>query len=224
MTQIKKNTFIVSCQALEEEPLHSSYIMGKMALAVIEGGAEGIRANSGADIEEIKKYTDVPIIGIVKRVYDDSDVFITATSTEVDELLKAGCTIIALDATFRKRPAETLDEIVTYVRTKYPGVELMADISTVDEALYAESIGFDYIGTTLHGYTEYTSDKKLFHNDFQFLKDINQKINTPVIAEGNIQTPEMLKRVSEIGCHAYVVGSAITRPQLITRSFSDVLK
>ena len=30
---------IVSCQALPEEPLHSSFIMGRMAVAAKEGGA-----------------------------------------------------------------------------------------------------------------------------------------------------------------------------------------
>jgi N-acylglucosamine-6-phosphate 2-epimerase len=224
MTQIKKNSFIVSCQALEDEPLHSSYIMGRMAKAAIEGGADGIRANSKEDIQEIKKHTELPVIGIVKRVYSHSDVFITATIKEVDELLESGASVIALDATFRKRPQESLNELVSYIRNKNKNIEIMADISTVEEAQHAETLGFDYIGTTLHGYTEYTHGKKLFLNDFQFLKDITQNISTPIIAEGNILTPDMLKRVAELDCHAYVVGGAITRPQLIAKSFSDVLK
>ena len=40
-----KGKLIVSCQALSNEPLHSSFIMGRMALAAKEGGAFGIRAN-----------------------------------------------------------------------------------------------------------------------------------------------------------------------------------
>lgn len=73
---------IVSCQALEDEPLHSDYIMGRMAIAAVQGGAKGIRANSAKDIREIKQQVNVPIIGIVKRDYADSDVFITATMKE----------------------------------------------------------------------------------------------------------------------------------------------
>ena len=44
---------IVSCQALPEEPLHSSFIMGRMALAAKIGGACGIQANTKEDIREI---------------------------------------------------------------------------------------------------------------------------------------------------------------------------
>ncbi|MCD1016224.1 N-acetylmannosamine-6-phosphate 2-epimerase, partial [Staphylococcus aureus] len=147
---------IVSCQALPDEPLHSSFIMSKMALAAYEGGAVGIRANTKEDILAIKETVDLPVIGIVKRDYDHSDVFITATSKEVDELIESQCEVIALDATLQQRPKETLDELVTYIRSHAPNVEIMADIATVEEAKNAARLGFDYIGTTLHGYTSYT--------------------------------------------------------------------
>lgn len=125
---------IVSCQALPDEPLHSSFIMSKMALAAYEGGAVGIRANTKEDILAIKETVDLPVIGIVKRDYDHSDVFITATSKEVDELIESQCEVIALDATLQQRPKETLDELVTYIRSHAPNVEIMADIATVEEA------------------------------------------------------------------------------------------
>ena len=129
-----KGGLIVSCQALENEPLHSSYIMGRMAYAAFLGGAVGIRANSKVDIESIKENVSLPIIGILKRDYSDSEVFITATKKEIDELLQSGCEMIALDATLRPRPnGETLRELVTYVRKLSPQTKLMADISTVEE-------------------------------------------------------------------------------------------
>ena len=99
-----KNQLIVSCQALEDEPLHSSYIMSKMALAAYQGGAKGIRANSVEDIQAIRHEVSLPIIGIIKKDYDDSDIYITPTIQEVDDLVKAGADIIALDATNRLRP------------------------------------------------------------------------------------------------------------------------
>ena len=92
-----KSELIVSCQALDNEPLHSSYIMGRMAVAAEEGGAKGIRSNSKEDIIEIKKNTELPVIGIVKRDYDDSEVFITATMKEIDELAESKCDMIALE-------------------------------------------------------------------------------------------------------------------------------
>ncbi|MEY8600081.1 N-acetylmannosamine-6-phosphate 2-epimerase [Staphylococcus shinii] len=214
---------IVSCQALPDEPLHSSFIMSKMALAAYEGGAVGIRANSKEDIIAIKQEVDLPVIGIVKRDYDHSDVFITATSKEIDELIESQCEVIALDATKQTRPKESLQSLVSYVREKAPHIELMADISTIDEAINADKLGFDYIGTTLHGYTSYTKGHLLYENNFQFLKDVLTHIDSKVIAEGNVITPDMFKTVTELGVHCTVVGGAITRPKDITKRFIDVL-
>ena len=215
---------IVSCQALEDEPLHSSYIMSKMALAAYQGGAKGIRANSKKDIIEIKKEVDLPVIGIVKRDYTGSDVYITATTKEIDELIESGCEVIAMDATTSRRPEKSLEELVSYVREKDSNVELMADIATVEEAVIAERLGFDYIGTTLHGYTHDTKGKKVYENDFAFLKEVMNAVEKPVIAEGNVATPEMLKRVFELGVYSAVVGGAITRPKDITSKFASEIK
>ena len=133
-----KGKLIVSCQALSNEPLHSSFIMGRMALAAKQGGASGIRANTKEDIKEIQSQVDLPIIGIVKRDYDDSDIYITPTMKEIDELMEAKPEIIALDATNRLRPGGvTLKEFYNAVRKKYPEQLLMADCSTLEEAVYA---------------------------------------------------------------------------------------
>src|SRR5699024_1401455 len=120
------------------------------------GGAQGVRANSTADIVAIKQEVSLTVVGIVKRNYADSAVFITDTKKEEDELLESGCEIIAMEATRNKRPTGTLEELVAYIRETAPQVELMADCSTVKEAKTAEELGFDYIGTTLYGYTEET--------------------------------------------------------------------
>ncbi|MBI5972907.1 N-acetylmannosamine-6-phosphate 2-epimerase [Staphylococcus caledonicus] len=215
---------IVSCQALEDEPLHSSFIMSKIALAAYQGGAVGIRANSKEDILAIREEVSLPVIGIVKRNYDNSNVFITATSKEVDELIESGCEVIALDATTQTRPQESLEGLVKYIREKAPNVEIMADISTVEEAIQADNLNFDYIGTTLRGYTSYTKGHILYENDFEFLKEILQKVNAKVIAEGNVITPEMFKQVSDLGVHCTVVGGAITRPKQITERFIEAIQ
>ena len=77
---------IVSCQALPDEPLYGYHFMGHLAFAAKEGGAVGIRANTCEDIVDIKKEVDLPVIGIIKSVYDDSDVSITPTMKEIEEL------------------------------------------------------------------------------------------------------------------------------------------
>ena len=220
-----KGKLIVSCQALSNEPLHSSFIMGRMALAAKQGGASGIRANTKEDIKEIQSQVDLPIIGIVKRDYDDSDIYITPTMKEIDELMEVKPEIIAIDATKNLRPnGVTLDEFYAQIREKYPDQPLMADCSTYEEAIHADELGFDFIGTTLVGYTDQSKDMKIEQNDFELIKEIVKNVKHNVIAEGNINTPEKVKRVMQLGVFSIVVGSAITRPQLITKAFVDALK
>ncbi|EMC9751822.1 N-acetylmannosamine-6-phosphate 2-epimerase [Enterobacter cloacae] len=215
-----KGKLVVSCQALENEPLHSPFIMSRMALAARQGGAAAIRANSVVDIEAIKEQVTLPVIGIIKREYPDSEVFITATMKEVDELMTVSPAIIALDATDRARPGgESLAKLVTRIRTRYPSVLLMADIATVDEAVTAQALGFDCVGTTLYGYTAQTAGHALPDDDCQFLKAVLAAVTVPVVAEGNVDTPERAARCLALGAHMVVVGGAITRPQQITERF-----
>ena len=215
-----KNKLIVSCQALSDEPLHSSFIMGRMALAAKTGGACGIRANSIEDIKEIRKTVDLPIIGIIKKDYDNSPIYITPTMDEIDKLVESKVDVIALDATDRKRPNHAnLKEFYDDIRKKYPEIKLMADCSTVDEARYADGLGFDLIGTTLVGYTPQSEGNKIEKNDFEILRTIIKECNHPVVAEGNIDSPQKAKRVLELGALTVVVGGAITRPQNITKKF-----
>ncbi len=217
-----KGKLIVSCQALAHEPLHSSFIMGRMALAAKQGGAMGIRANTKEDIKEIQAQVDLPVIGIVKRDYKDSNVYITPTIKEIEELMEVKPEIIAMDATISLRPGnKTLDEFFKEVKKKYPDQLFMADCSTIEEALHADELGFDFIGTTMVGYTPQSKNDKIEENDFQILRTILTKVKHPVIAEGNINTPQKARRVIELGAFSVVVGSIITRPQLITKSFVD---
>ncbi|QTJ33616.1 N-acetylmannosamine-6-phosphate 2-epimerase [Dolosigranulum pigrum] len=219
-----KNQLIVSCQALEEEPLHSSFIMGRMAVAAEEGGAKGIRSNSVADVKEIKSQVDLPVIAIIKREYDDAEAFITPTIKEVDELMEAKPDVIAVDATSSTRPnGETLDEFFAQIKAKYPEQPLMADCSTLEEMLYADRLGFDYIGTTLVGYTSQSKGTKIETNDFEIIRQLLAEAENKVIAEGNINSPEKARRVLDLGCYSVVVGSSITRPQLITKTYADAI-
>ena len=213
---------IVSCQALKEEPLYSSYIMGRMAYAAMLGGASGIRANTVEDILEIKKTVDLPIIGIIKEVYEGCDVYITPTMKEVDALVGCGCEIIAIDATNRLHPdGVTLVEFFKEVREKYPDQLFMADCSSFEEGMHAAEIGFDFIGTTMSGYTEYTKEAEL--PNVALVKELVEQSGKPVIAEGGIWYPEDLEKVLEAGAYAAVVGTAITRPMDITKHFMQAI-
>ena len=220
-----KGKLIVSCQALADEPLHSSFIMGRMAAAAAEGGAAGIRANTAEDIREIQSTVDLPVIGIVKRDYPDCRVYITPTIREVEELMEVKPDIIALDATGALRPGDkSLDEFFAELKQRYPDQLWMADCSTVEEALHADALGFDFIGTTMVGYTTQSQGDKIEANDFEILREIVANTEHRVIAEGNINTPEKARRVIDLGAYAVVVGSIITRPQLITRAFARALE
>ena len=219
-----KGQLIVSCQALPQEPLHSSFIMGRMARAAKEGGAAGIRANTKEDIKEIQEVTGLPIIGIVKRDYPDSAVYITPTMKEIEELMEVKPEIVAIDATGALRPGNvTLADFFHKIKEKYPEQKLMADCSTIEEALFADELGFDFIGTTMVGYTPQSKGLKIEENDFEILRTILKKVKHPVIAEGNVNSPEKAKRVIELGSYAVVVGSSITRPQLITKGYAEAV-
>ncbi|ATD54424.1 N-acetylmannosamine-6-phosphate 2-epimerase [Clostridium chauvoei] len=216
-----KGKLIVSCQALKNEPLHSSFIMGRMAKAAKEGGASGIRAQGVKDILEIKEVTDLPVIGIIKRDYNDSEIYITPTKREVDELLITRCEMIALDVTKRKRPNnENVKDLIDYIHQH--NVLVMADISTFEEAIEAEKLGVDCISTTLSGYTPYS--RQLEGPDFKLIKDLSETLKIPVIGEGRINTPQDLLEAYKNGAYSCVVGGAITRPQQITKKFTKVIE
>lgn len=212
-----KKGIIVSCQALPDEPLHSSFIMGRMAKAAQMGGAVGIRANSVADITEIKKEVNLPIIGIIKNDYPHLKSYITATKSDLDALLALDIEVIAMDATIDAD--QDLLHSLKDVKKQYPNTQFMADISTVAEGLMAEKFGFDYVGTTLVGYTEQSQGI----SNFDVLADLITQSNLPIIAEGNFDTPEKCKKALDMGAHTVVVGSIITRPQLITKKFVDAI-
>lgn len=213
---------IVSCQALENEPLHSSCIMARMALAARLGGAAGIRANTGDDIRAIRGAENLPVIGIVKKDYPDSDIYITPTMADVEEVASAGAEIIAMDATSRIRPGRiALDTFYYEVRAKYPDCLLMADISTLEEGKHAFKLGFDLVGTTLCSYTSYTKGTDI--PAFSLIRELSSLPGCKVIAEGGIHTPEQLKQVFLEGAFSAVIGGAITRPQEITKRFVEAI-
>lgn len=196
--------------------------MHLMAKAAKEGGADGIRCNYVSDINSIKAEVDLPTIGIIKAEYPDSEVYITPTLKEVKALLSETDTeVVALDATRRSRPnGEKLEDLVRYIRANKPQVEIMADIADMEDAKYADSLGFDYIGCTLRSYTAAT--KGISIPDYDFIAQLVQTVHAHVIAEGGIWEVGQLQKVWEAKPYAVVIGSAVTRPRDITARFRRV--
>lgn len=206
---------IVSCQALEHEPLHGGDTMAKMARAAVQSGAIGIRTNGVPDIVAIKKEVNVPVIGLIKRDIPGSAIFITPTLDEVKAIVSAKAEIIALDVTNREERLESVKPLIEYAHLR--GVLVMADISTFEEGLAAKKLGVDFIGTTLSGYTPYSTQQE--GPDLVLIQELSKLVNIPVVAEGRIWTPEDAAKAKNAGASYVVVGSAITRPQLITSRY-----
>lgn len=216
-----KGKVVVSVQAMPSEPLYLEKCMVAMMKSVIKGGAGGLRVAGARDVKNAKHLFDVPIIGLTKPDIIPSNwqeiVYITPTLKEVIELVEAGADIIAFDGTMRERPnGAKLEELIKYV--KINNRISMADISTLDEGLNAEKLGANILSTTLSGYTQFSQNRGN-GPDFELLKQLVDNTNLPVVLEGRIWEPEDVDRAFELGAHCVVIGSAITRPQLITKRF-----
>ena len=216
-----KGGIIVSCQALEGEPLYKPEggIMPLMAKAAERGGAVGIRCNGIIDLCGIKNCVKLPIIGIIKKKYPSFEAYITPTMKEVDQLVSIGTDIIAIDCTDLTRPGRlSASTFIKEIKAKYPEQLLMADCSSFEDAQRAVEAGIDFVGTTLNGYTDHS--KGIFDGpNFALVEEIVSKLDVPVIAEGRIHTPEDAVKMLSIGAWSVVVGGAITRPLEITERF-----
>ncbi|OGV56131.1 MAG: hypothetical protein A2X49_14590 [Lentisphaerae bacterium GWF2_52_8] len=222
ITEKLRHGIIVSCQAIKGNPLYNTGNMPLMALCAEKGGAAGIRANGPQDISEIKKICSLPVIGIYKTEASKDEIYITPSFEHAESIAKAGSDIIALDATFRRRPSGiTTAELVRKIHGELQ-LPVMADISNFDEGVQAAKDGCDIIATTMAGYTSYT--KVSDGPDFELLKNLCSKLECPVIAEGRFWHPEELNKAFELGAWAVVIGKAITNPMAITKHFVSKLK
>ena len=212
---------IVSCQAWPGDPLDETDAIRRMALATLRGGAAGLRINSPEHIAAIRKETEVPIIGLQKRS-QDGVYRITPDFAAAKQLAVAGASIIALDCTGRNwSEGDAWQEMIRRIHAELK-LPVMADVATLDEAIAAEKAGADFIGPTLHGYTEYTKGVCSFN--WTLLAQMAKQIAVPIIAEGHISTPADARKAVHVGAWSVVVGSAITRPGEIAERFAHALQ
>ena len=213
---LQKGTLIVSCQANPGSPFDNPLFIRAFAQAAKLGGATALRLQGIENITAVRKDQTLPIIGLIKRHQEDfGDIYITPELSDVEAIIQAGADIVAFDATLRKRPT-AISQIIDLIHEH--GKLAMADISTAIEAIAALDAGADYISTTLSGYTNYSP--KLEGPDLGLISDLAMH-SIEAIAEGRIRTPEEAREALARGAFAVVVGSAITRPEVVTSWFAQ---
>ena len=217
-----KGSVIVSVQAQDSEPLNRPDHLLALSKSALNGGAKGVRLCGAENINHIKKEIDSPIIGLTKveptPINWLDTVYITATMKDLQELLDTGVDIISLDGTPRERlDGSSFREQIEAV--KKAGRIVLADISTLEEALVAQDLGVDIVSTTLSGYTRQTRKKVNEGPDLDLLADLTDELEIPAILEGRVWETEDVTEAFEYGAHSVVIGTAITRPHMITKRF-----
>ncbi len=212
-----KGKLVVSCQAGDYSPFHGPLLMAAFAWAAERGGAGGLRVDKPCDIAACRRISSLPIIGIYKVIYPGSEVYITPTFQEAQEVSEAGADILAIDGTGRERPLGTeLGALIERIQGEL-GKPVMCDCSTVEEGLRCAELGADIVASTMAGYTPYS--KKTEGPDLEMVARLASEQPKPVIAEGRYWSPEEARLALEAGAHAVVVGTAITVPEWITSRF-----
>lgn len=220
-----RNKIIVSVQAQDNEPLNKPEYLLALSQSVINGGAGGLRLCGTQNIKHIKKSVNVPIVGLTKLEPTPINwlekVYISPTLQDVNDLIKTGVELIAIDGTSRPRAdSSTLKEQIELIKKEK--ILVVADISTFEEGMNASELGAHFLSTTLSGYTKETRYKINEGPDFELLSELTLESPVPVIMEGKIWEPQDVKKAFEIGAFAIVIGTAITRPHIITKRFVSV--
>ncbi len=222
LTDIISRGLVVSCQAPKGDPLHGSVFMKQMAVAAVQGGAVSVRADGPEDIRAIRQCVEIPIIGVNKNTYPSSPVYITPTFEDAREIVWAGADVVGLDATERHRPGGgNLAMLIERIHVELD-VPVVADIAIVREGVRAVQAGADALASTLSGYVE--GSPEIPGPDFKLVGSLVESVSVPIFAEGRYRTPEDVEKAIDIGAYAVVVGTAITRPHVMTEIFASAVK
>ncbi|MBI5707407.1 MAG: putative N-acetylmannosamine-6-phosphate 2-epimerase [Armatimonadetes bacterium] len=211
---------VASAQASPNSPLEDPKTLARIALASAGQGVKVIRAQGTENIRAIKAATGLPVIGLIKKDYPGSEVYITPTLKEVEALLRAGCEVIALDGTARSRPGSaSLGDLIKAIHEG--GALALADCDCEASAAYAVESGTDLVSTTLSGYTPRTT--VLAGPDLGLVRNLVKYIGVPVLAEGRFAEPHQVQLALRIGAAGVVVGGALNDPVKQTERFLKAL-
>ncbi|MBE9004064.1 N-acetylmannosamine-6-phosphate 2-epimerase [Fortiea sp. LEGE XX443] len=217
-----KKGLIVSCQAPVSSPLNEPIIIAAMAQAAVNNGAVGVRIDTPLHISAVRERVKVPIIGLWKQIIPGYDVYITPQFHHAAAVAQAGANIIAIDATTRHRPGnETVVEIISRIHHEL-GKPVMADVDTIEAAKAAAIAGADIVGTTLYGYTAKTNNDS--PPSWELLTQMVQELDSPVICEGGVSSPQMARHALDLGAYAVVVGNAITGIDLQVKNYRRAMQ
>jgi N-acylglucosamine-6-phosphate 2-epimerase len=219
-----KGGLIVSIQQEADSPLNQPAMIAAIAQAVAVPGVVGLRINQPENIAAVRSVVDLPVIGIFK-VYDASGrVWISPTYEHAEALVEAGAEIIAIDATSNPgRIGQSFGMVAAKVHAQLPAA-VMADIATLQEGVWAAEEGADLVASTLSGYTHPPLTQPNDPPDLMLVKELTACISVPVIAEGRYNTPELARQALKAGAHAVVVGSVITRPDMVAKAFVQAIQ
>ncbi len=207
---------IISCQLEPGDPVQDVSFIVNMAKSARYGGSIAIRTNNAEHVGAVKQAVDIPVIGLVKdRSYET---FITPTFDHAKSVIEAGADFVAVDSTRGERPIP-LSRLFDQIRSNFPDVGIIADIADETDAELIIPLKPDYIATTLCGYTSYT--EKVILPNITLVGKLCAKFDIPIIAEGGYSTPEQVQLAFQMGAHAVVIGTAITRPWLVIKKFVE---
>lgn len=225
ISSILHRGLVVSVQLDAGEPLHTPQHCALFAQAAEAGGAVAVRAEGLASIGEVRATCRLPLIGCTRGDYGDGWMLVTPDMAAVDQLVRIGVDVVALDGTSRVRPnGRTGPEFIAEVRARHATLPIVADISTVEEGVAAVEAGADALSTVLCGRTKETYHRSLDSAPpLDLVAALVAAVPVPVLAEGFIWRTEEARAATDAGAWCVVVGGAITRPRVLTQLFADAV-
>lgn len=221
LNRLKQCPLIASVQASERSPVDHPDTLLRLGRASVKEGVRVVRLEGVKTVRELRPEIHMPVIGLLKRTYPGSEVYITPTIQDANSMLSLGCEIIAFDGTSRERPhGHTVKALTDHIRSQR-GLTL-ADCDSIEAALHSEAAGVDLIGTTLAGYT--SARPMTDGPDLELLREIMAKVKTPVIAEGRYTQKWQVEAALRMGAIAVVVGGALNDPIKQTRALMPTMK